>query len=238
MISSTANFPQNMSYSQTLNGGGNWNVPGNFEAMTSMSNSQWNPECMPNQYPRGGLMNHGFTPNPWMQGPWMQTDCNALGMNPAPSNWFNAPVMSNHIATQSPIWGYSGQQTENPFTVSGFDTPGMTSSHGLSMMHPIGMANVKFIDNDTETIIEIYTPGLNLENSEVSTVANEIRVRFSGGNTSQASEMPFKLVLPMPAFGDGQQLQASAANDFLRIVVATRKEIASTIKKVKPTKIK
>ncbi|MEN8237105.1 MAG: hypothetical protein ABFQ95_06150 [Pseudomonadota bacterium] len=235
MIQNTTSFPQNMSYSQTLNGAGNWTAPGGFDSTTPINNSQWNPNWMTDQqFPTGGMMAQGLMSGPLIQDPWMQGPCmkagqTGFGINPSTNNWFSAPLTSNSFASQYPMFSFSGQQTENPFTYKGFGSPSM---------NPLGTANVRFIDNDTETIIEIHALGLNMENSEVSTIANEIRVRFFGGSTRQTSEMSSMLVLPMPTFGDNQQVQAAATNDFLRIVVATRKEIANTIKKIKPTKLK
>ena len=99
-----------------------------------------------------------------------------------------------------------------------------------------GMENVRFIDNDTETVIEIFMPGINAANTEVTAIGHEIRIRLIGGGTVTGLDSFFSV--PMPLYGEGSQIQASASNELLRLVVPTRKEIASKIKKVKPSKMK
>ncbi len=231
MISNMTNIPQNLSYNQTLNSGGNWTMPGNFDGMPPMHNSQWNPSWMNRQFPTGGWMNQEFT-----SFPWTQSDLGSFTVEPSTSSWFTAPITS-----QSSMFSGSHSSEMNTgfggkFGIGGTEWP--NAGFRMPTNGTLGLASVRFLDKDTETVIEIHAPGFMTETAEVCAIANEIRIRFFGTGDDKTQNSPMKLTLPLPTFGDGQQIQATAVNDFMRITVATRKEIASTIKKIKPSKFK
>ena len=99
-------------------------------------------------------------------------------------------------------------------------------------------SNVRYIDNDSETIIDCFLPGINTELTEVVSIGNEIRIRgiHQNATTGTLSGQTF-LSLPLPQLGDGSKLKAQAINDFLRITVPTAANITSKMQKVRPVKI-
>ncbi len=104
------------------------------------------------------------------------------------------------------------------------------SNFGGSSQTP---ANVRYNDNDTETIIEFSVPGMNMEESTISIFGGEMRVRMGGSHSSGTFYS-----LPIPGYGDVSRIQASASSETLRITVPTQKEIANTVRKIKPTRMK
>ncbi len=136
---------------------------------------------------------------------------------------------------------FTGQTTFQVPMTRGFASPAQGFNQQTMMnqffRNPT-IANVRFVDNDTEVIFEIQTPGFNTETTEITAMGDQIRVRvFVQTGAGSGDNVPFMLTLPMPSLGDMNQIKASAANDFLRITVPTRKEIVDTFKKIKPTKI-
>lgn len=129
-------------------------------------------------------------------------------------------------------------QQFDPFLVNSPVTsiPGYSSINAQGSINPL--SNVRYIDNDTETIIDCFLPGINAESSEVVAIGGEIRIRYPLNQVwpnMLNTEGAFSL--PLPQLGDGSRIKAQAINDFLRITVPTAANVVNTIQKVRPAKI-
>ncbi len=223
---------QNQVGSSNPFGSSNMNPMGFDSTMPSQFGSS-NPFGVNNMNPMGlgGSMPSQFGSN----NPFGGSNMNPMGFGGSMPSQFgsNNPFGVNNM---NPM-GFGGSMpsqfgSNNPFWGNNMNFSGMDSS----MQNP---ANVRYTDNDTETVIEFSLPGITPENATLSIVGREMRIRpFGGsrGNKNMGDNSYYSL--PIPGYGDISSIQFSATDDLLRITIPTQKEIANTIKTIKPVRIK
>jgi hypothetical protein len=210
---------------------GTWSTPwSNWGTPWGGHNTGWTPGWGQTQA-WGTPWNH----TSWNNTPWNNTTWNNTTWNNPSTNWWQGTG-----SQWGNVCGIHGGTCASPAT---FVTPtgwqNVSAWNGTGQSVSLTGSGVRYIHNDSDTVIEIYIPGVKTENLEVLTIGGELRIRQAGSRTQGGLDTTEGyLSVALPVYCDGTQLQAQAAGEYLRITVPTRKEVASSIKKFKPTRLK